>query len=166
MHVHLRRALDTLDRATAGLSVERAVRPVEGKWSVVEVLDHLRLAYVLSARALDKVVETGQPKVRRPTMMQRLTRMCVIDVGYFPKARAPEAVTPRGTVPPERIVDATREALVALDGALSRAAERFGEDTPVLNHPHFAGLSVRQWRAFHRRHTAHHLRQARRRRAM
>ena len=53
------------------------------------------------------------------------------------------------------------EALVRLDAVLDRAAERFGEGTPLLKHRYFAALTVRQWRRFHRRHTLHHLRQVR-----
>ena len=36
---------------------------------------------------------------------------------------------------------------------------RFGDRTPLLNHPYFAGMSVRQWRKFHWRHTVHHMKQ-------
>ena len=163
MHSHLQQALGAIEQATAGLTVEHITRPVPGKWSVAEILDHLRLAFAFSAQALERVVESGQPKARRPGASQWLARTLVIDVGYFPRARAPESATPSGSVPPDQIVGATREALVAVDGALTRAAARFGEDTPVLNHPYFAGLSPRQWRKFHWRHTVHHMEQVRQR---
>lgn len=163
MHPHLQQALDAIDQATAGLPVERIARPVPGKWSVAEILDHLRLAFSFNAQALEKAIESGQLKARPPGATQWLARTCVIDVGYFPRARAPEQTTPSGSVPPGQILGATREALVAVDASLTRAAARFGEDTPILNHPYFAGLSPRQWRKFHWRHTVHHMKQVRER---
>ena len=163
MHPLLQQALDAIEQATAGLTVEHITRPVPGKWSVAEILDHLRLAFAFSAQALERVVESGPPKVHRPRAFQWLARTLVIDVGYFPRVRAPESATPDGSVPPERILDATREALVAVDAALTTAAVRLGEDTLVLKHPYFGGLSPRQWRKFHWRHTVHHMEQVRQR---
>lgn len=163
MHTHLQQAFDAIEQATAGLTVERIAHPVPGKWSVAEILDHLRLAFTFNAEALERAVQSGQPKARRPGAAQWFARTLVIDVGYFPRARAPEMTTPGNAVPPERILDATREAIVTVDAALTKAAERFGEDTPILNHPYFAQLTVQQWRKFHWRHTAHHMKQVRER---
>jgi hypothetical protein len=84
-------------------------------------------------------------------------------LGYFPRARAPEVVYPRGSVPAERSREATVEALAAVDSALARAAERFGLATPLLKHAFFGAMTVPQWRKFHFRHTAHHMRQVRER---
>jgi hypothetical protein len=65
----------------------------------------------------------------------------------------------------DRVVAEARLALVAMDEALSRAAQRFGVEARVLDHPYFGGMTVPQWRKFHWRHTLHHLRQLEARRA-
>lgn len=163
MHHHLQLALDEFEQATAGLDEARLARPVPGKWSGAEILDHLRLAFTVSAHALEKAADTGLKRAHRPRFYQWLARTTVIDLGYFPKAKSPEITSPGSTARPEPIVDATREALVAVDAALARAAARFGEDSPILDHPYFAGLSVRQWRKFHWRHLVHHMKQVRER---
>jgi Protein of unknown function (DUF1569) len=164
VHPQLEQALAAVERATAHLDAAQIARPVPGKWSVADILDHLRKAFTLNAAALDKAVETGRVKIRTPTVTQWMARTTVLGLGYFPKARAPEATTPGSSVPPERLVGATREGIVAVDAALTRAADRFGEGTPILNHPYFAAMSSRQWRAFHWRHTIHHMKQVRDRR--
>jgi hypothetical protein len=163
MDAHLKQALDAIEQATVNLTAEQIGRPVPGKWSVAEILDHLRLAFEANARALERVTESGQPRARRPRAVEWLARTCVIDIGYFPRARAPEQTTPGKSVPPGQIVDAARQALVAVDAALTKAAARFGEHTPIVNHPYFAQLTVHQWRKFHWRHTAHHMKQVRER---
>ena len=163
MHPYLKQALDDIDDATAHLDVARIARAVSGKWSVVEILDHLCLAFSLSARALDKAADTCVPRAHGPSLGQRLARFTIVTVGYFPPVRAPEVSQPDRSVPPERLREAVREAIVSLDATLTRAGKRFGEDTLVLDHPYFAGLSVRQWRKFHWRHAAHHAGQMRER---
>jgi len=164
MDSHLQRAFDAIEQATAGLTATQIGRPQPGRWSIAEILEHLRLAYAVNAAALERIVASGQPKARRPGAMQWIARTLVIDAGYFPRVRAPEATTPAPGLAPEGIVAATLEALQALETALAKAAGRFGEDVPVLNHPYFARLSVRQWRRFHWRHTVHHMKQVQERR--
>jgi hypothetical protein len=115
----------------------------------------------VNTTALEKAIALGATRARRPTLAQRLSRFLVVDLGYFPRAEAPEYARPRGSVDVERIREAIDAALVRLDATLDRAAERFGEGTPLLRHPFFAAMTVRQWRTFHRRHTLHHLRQVR-----
>jgi hypothetical protein len=115
--------------------------------------------------AFEKALASGELRARRGVLKQRLGRALVVDLGYFPRARAPEMTTPSGTIPVERSVTAIREALEKLDEALSQVAARFGDDVLVANHPYFAGMTIRQWRKFHWRHTVHHMRQVRQRAA-
>ena len=84
-----------------------------------------------------------------------------MDCGYFPKVTAPETSRPTGRIAPESAMTAIRAALDALDGTLTRVEQKFGADVAVSNHPYFAGMSVRQWRKFHWRHTVHHMAQVR-----
>jgi hypothetical protein len=164
MHPVLQRAHDEISRATGHLTVDQIARPVAGKWSVAEILEHLTLAFRTNLRGLEKAMAQGEPLARRPSPKQACIRMLVVDVGYFPEgAKAPDVVVPRGTIAPELSRDALLEALAGLDEGLSRAAERFGEGTPLLSHPYFAAMTVGDWRKFHWRHAAHHMKQVRRR---
>ena len=162
MNAHLQRALDEVEAATGRLSVEEIARPVPGRWSVAEILEHLTLAFTVNVRALEKALASGDPKAGRPTPSQWLSRVLVVDIGYFPRARAPENVTPHGSIPPETSRSAIRDALATLDATLERAAARFGERQPLLKHAFFGGMTVPQWRVFHFRHARHHMRQVRR----
>ena len=163
MDPYLARALDEIERTAGPLDAATIGRTVNGRWSACDILEHLTLAFRANAATFEKALASGTLKARRPTLAQRFSTMLVIDLGYFPRVEAPEATRPRGSVTPEGSVAALRDALVALDATMSRVAERFGRDVPVSNHPFLAGLSVRQWRTFHWRHTVHHMRQVRQR---
>jgi len=159
----LERASREIESATRHLTVAELERSVDGAWSPALILEHLTLAFRLNVSALDKALAAGETKARRPTLGQWAARVLVLDIGYFPRAQAPEGVVPSGSIPAERVRAAIAEALVALDAALDRAAARFGERTPLLRHAFFAAMTVRQWRTFHWRHARHHMRQVRRR---
>ena len=103
----------------------------------------------------------GATKARRPKLAQWAARVLVLDAGYVPRASAPEAVVPSGTIPHDEVRAAIAEALTTLDATLDRAAERFGEGTPLLRHAFFAAMTVPQWRKFHWRHVRHNMRQVR-----
>lgn len=165
MHPRLQTAHDEIRRAAGSLDAGVIARPVPGRWSIALILEHLTLAFRANAAAMEKMLASGEPRARRPRLAQRLGRILVVDLGYFPRVEAPEMTRPAGSIPAAQARTAIEEALAALDAALTRAAARFGEDTPVANHPYFAGLTVRQWRKFHWRHTVHHMRQVRERAA-
>lgn len=160
MNPYLHSALSAIDDATGTLSVDVIVRPLDGKWSIAQILEHLALAFRANATVLEKVLASGELRARKPRVRQSLGRRLVLDLGYFPRVPAPEVTRPAGLAP-EQSLASVREALVRLDEVLSRAAARFGEDVRVANHPYFGGLTVRQWRKFHWRHTTHHMQQIR-----
>lgn len=162
MHLHLRAALDAVERTAGGLDPAVLARPAAGRWSIADILEHLTLAFTLNAAALEKALESGEPRARRPGLAARLARILVVDLAYFPGAEAPAGTRPQGAIPPERSVAALREALAALDATLTRVSARFGDARLVANHPYFSGLTVPQWRKFHMRHTRHHMQQVRR----
>lgn len=165
MDAFLQSALDTIEEAAGRLDAHVLARPVAGRWSIGEILEHLTLAFTANAAGLEKALASGQLKARQPRFKQRLARILVVDVGYFPRVEAPEMTRPHSSIPPERTLAAIRDALTALDVTLTRVVARFGEAAVVSNHPYFAGLTVRQWRKFHWRHTVHHMRQVRARAA-
>ena len=163
MDAFLAKALGEIDRSAGHLEPGAIARPADGRWSIADIMEHLTLAFRLNRAALEKTLATGEPRARRPGLVQWIGRVIVINIGHFPRAEAPEKTWPQQSIAPERSVAALREALVALDGTLTRVSDRFGEHLMVANHPYFAGLTVGQWRKFHWRHTVHHMRQVRER---
>ena len=161
MHPHLQLALDAIDRTTGSLPVDALNLRAEGKWSIAEILEHLTLAYRRGAAGFAKVAESGEPRATRPTFSQSVGRILVVDVAYFPRAKAPAPTTPTGAMVAESVRESARAALVALDLACTQAVGRLGDAMLVLDHPYFGGMSARQWRKFHWRHTAHHMKQVR-----
>ncbi len=159
----LRLAREAIEAAAADLGVDVLRRASAGRWSIAQILEHLTLAYTATAAGIDKALQSGELRVKAPVLTQTLGRVLVLDLGYFPKVPAPEMTVPCGSIPEERSVTGSREGLTLLDATLTRAAERFGEDVPVCNHPYFGGLSVRQWRKLHWRHTIHHMKQVKQR---
>ena len=166
MHHHLQAALDAVETAAGSLSAELISRPVPGRWCVGEILEHLTLAFTANAAVFEKALASDTLKVRQPNLRQRVGRLVVIGVGYFPRVETPESTRPRGSIAADRSVGAVCDALTKLDDVMNRVAARFGDDVPAANHPYFMGLSVRQWRKFHWRHTVHHMRQVKERCAM
>lgn len=163
MNPTLRQAMDLVEETTRGLSVDQLSRHVPGKWSIAEILEHLVMAFDGTASAAERALTEGTPRTRPPGLKEFLARTLVIDIGYFPRVKAPKEAQPAGAIPAAQAVQALRAAIASADDAFARAAARFGERTPVVNHPYFGGLSVDQWRRFHLRHTEHHMKQVRER---
>jgi hypothetical protein len=161
MDRHLRAALDAVERTAGRLTPDVLARPVPGCWSIADILEHLTLAFRLNAAALAKALDSGELRAKTPGPAARLARILVVDLAYFPQAKAPAGTEPHGTIPADRSLAALREAMAVLDATLERASARFGTSRRVANHPYFAGLTVPQWRKFHMRHTRHHMRQIR-----
>ena len=163
MDSYLRAAWTEIHGATRGLRPDQLTKPapLAGGWTIAQILEHLMLAFTGNTKAFEKALASGEARGRPPMLKERIGKLLVVDLGYFPKANAPEMTMPSGSVPPEQIVDAVRSALETLDGTLDRVAERFGTDTLVANHPYFGGMTARQWRKFHWRHAIHHSRQIR-----
>jgi hypothetical protein len=163
MHATTDAAKALIEQTVGTATAEELGRPVPGKWSPAQILEHLRLSYHFTTRALDRLLAGEERPLRTPTLWQRIARWVVIDVGYFPKVQAPSAVRPDSAPLSSDPRGGALLALDEMDAALARAEQRFGADRPVVTHPRFAAMSVAQWRAFHLAHTRHHLRQVRER---
>jgi len=156
-----------LDEAVAGLDpAAAAVRPAEGKWSIAETVEHLALAYEGTVKGMQRVLDTGVPMATPPSPTQRLFKLIIVNLGYFPTGReAPKQVVPQGVTLEESLARA-RTGLERLDLALDEAVARFGSSLTLVNHPILGAFSVQDWRRFHRIHTRHHTRQVQRSRFM
>ncbi|MCI0353694.1 MAG: DinB family protein [Acidobacteria bacterium] len=159
MDPQLQHALDAIDAATRGMSVEQFAAHPEGKWSAAEILEHLSIAFGSTARSLEKTLASGEPKITPPTLWQRGAALLVATMGYFPPGRqAPEFTRPKG-MDGESALRTIRENLVAMDASITRCEERFGHSRKIATHPVLGPLSVPQWRKFHLVHTRHHMKQ-------
>lgn len=157
----LQRALDGLDAVTAGATTASFSTLVTGTWTLAHVLEHLARAYGGTAHILDKAVTDGAPKGAPPRLVQRVAATVIVGGWYFPRGvKSPAVAVPEG-IDGAAALTLAREGLVRLDGACERALAAFGPAPRVANHPLLGGFTVPQWRAFHRWHTEHHLRQVR-----
>jgi hypothetical protein len=159
MDGYLRLALEEIERTVVPLDAAALSRSVDERWSACDILEHLMLAFKANAATFEKALASGTLKARPPRLAQRVGKLLVIDLGYFPRVEAPEGTRPCGSITPSGSLDAIRDALVVLDDTMSRVVARFGVEPLAANHPYFAGLTVPQWRKFHWRHTVHHMRQ-------
>ena len=145
--------------ATRTASTDALATPRSGKWSPLQVLEHLVLSYTATTKGLQRTMENGQPERTARDLRQQLRSFYVLGLGRFPAAiDAPKHTVPRGglgTDPQRRFND----ALVAMDATLTDAERRFGARAKVLVHPVLGPLTAQQWRRFHLVHGRHHVRQ-------
>ena len=134
-----------------------------GKWTSGQILEHLRLTFTATTRAVRNVMEAGRPLGGKPSLGDRWRMFWVTKLGLNQSGR----VAPRQIVPKESLgMDSMGhfyDALVALDTTLTDAERRFGGRVTLLDHPFLGPLTARQWRQFHRTHARHHLKQIARR---
>jgi len=166
MHSVIQELHDAVASAYAGLTPQQLERRLEGKWCIAEVLEHLYLTYKGTTRGLERCLEQGKPMARVPTLQDRVKATVVTGLGYMPSGReAPKHATPRGMKVHE-VMDSIGQALAAMDAAITRTEETFGERTCILDHPFLGPLTARQWRKFHLVHGRHHVKQIRHLRAV
>ncbi len=144
---------------TRSASVDQLARATGGKWSPLQVLEHLVLTYTATTKGLLRAMEAGRPQRARRTMGHRLKSVYLLGFGRFPAGvEAPNHTVPRdglGSDPLRRFND----ALVAMDASLADTERRFGRRTRVLVHPVLGPLTAQQWRRFHQVHARHHFKQ-------
>jgi hypothetical protein len=162
MHPHLARALEEMETAVGDLTPEELLRrPVEGKWSQAEILEHLARAFSSTSKLLGKHLDSGRPVDASPTLRHRVLATLVITMGRFPAGQpAPQFTLPTGS-DPQHAVQMFRENLAIMDQMLVRTEERFGPRTRIASHFVFGPLTANQWRKFHYVHTRHHMKQVR-----
>ena len=163
MDFYLQRLQDAIVTVTAGMSPEGlGRRPQPGKWSAAEILEHLYLTYTGTTKGFEKCIEAGAPLARSRTWRDRARTTVVVGLGYLPEGRkSPKNAEPRG-IPCDRVLAEFAEKIVAMDGAIAKAEEKFGSRIPLVDHPILGPLRAAQWRKFHWVHGRHHLKQLRR----
>jgi hypothetical protein len=160
MDFWLEKALNEIDAATEGISpANLSLSPVEGKWSIAQILGHLSLTFRTTVGALAKVLQSGQPSATKGTFKQWISTRVVADLGYFPTGRAAPVFSVPGNVSAPQIVREIHENLLAMDAILDDVEAKLGPAVKVANHPVLGPFTVQEWRKFHFRHTHHHIKQ-------
>jgi hypothetical protein len=157
----LQRALEEIESATRGMTDEQMHWHPEGKWSAVELIEHLSLAYARSAAGMRKAMTEDKVELRRATAKERVGKLLLFRLSYIPPGRkAPEAIHPKGLSIGDAMA-AARRSLELVDHTIGDCESRLGTETPVYTHPVLGPLTATQWRKFHLVHTMHHMRQVR-----
>jgi hypothetical protein len=161
--------LETLDQeiglALAGLSAEQAqLRPGGdlARWSVQQIVGHLRLTYGATSIAMEARIGRGAPTKARASLVQRAGQMVVVGWHRFPRGRkAPEAVTvgDEAAMDGESLIAGIHAEIARMDGWISAAEGMFGVRCRCVSHMVLGPMRVGQWRRFHLVHGRHHLRQ-------
>jgi hypothetical protein len=159
MDPYLQRLQDAISAATRGLTPAQLGARREGKWSIGEVLEHLYLTYVGTAKGFRRCLEAAKPLASSPTLKHRMSIALVIGAGYMPSGReSPEVAKPRG-MPVEEVAAKIGPQIAAMAEAIARCEDRYGARTRLLDHPVLGPLTAQGWRRFHWVHGRHHLKQ-------
>lgn len=154
----LQQALDDIRRATTGMTVEQLAWHPPGKWSAAEILEHLTLTFLGTAKGMHRVAQSGANGAGKVTLKQRMSVFVVTRLGYFPSGRkSPEMVDPKSSEPTTAVARIV-EALTSMDAVLRDIEAKIGRKAKVP-HPILGPLTIRQWKQFHRIHTRHHMKQ-------
>jgi hypothetical protein len=151
--------MEAIESATRGMTDEQMRWHPEGKWSSVELVEHLSLAYSRSAAGIRKAMTESAAGLRRATPKESVGKLLLFKFRYIPPGRkAPEAIHPKGLGVDDALA-AARQGLAMVDQAINDCEKQRGSKTPVFTHPVLGPLTARQWRDFHLIHTLHHMRQ-------
>src|SRR5215471_19769598 len=134
-------------------------RALPGKWTNAQIFEHLLLTYTGTTKGLHRAMESGRVTEAKSTLAHRVRKYIVTRLGQMPGRRtAFKQILPQDGIGPESM-RRFYDALVAMNSTLNDAERRFGNGTPLLDHPFLGPLNAKEWRRFHRTHTRHHLKQ-------
>jgi hypothetical protein len=163
MDSHLERLRLELEDAVRGVGSSGMTQAPAGKWSAVQILEHLFLTYKGSNRGVAKCLESGAPLATRSTLKHRMATLMVLRFGYVPNGRkAPERAVPRG-MPVDEVQQGIAQELKRMATGLEECERKFGVGTKIMDHPFLGPLTAEEWRKFHWVHGRHHARQIRER---
>jgi Protein of unknown function (DUF1569) len=134
-----------------------------GKWTAVQILEHLYLTYKNTNKGIARCLETGASLATRATFKQRVQTLVVVRLGYLPEGRkAPERATPKG-MPAEEVRQLIFAEIERMETGLNDCERKFGTSAKIMDHPILGALTAKEWRKFHCVHGRLHTRQIRER---
>jgi DinB superfamily len=148
-----------LIKAIHGMTPEDLARHPQGKWCAAEILDHLNLTYIGTAKNLERCLSQGHTVASPDRSGKRWQRWFVTGLGLYPPGRkSPERVHPRG-LPPSQVTAEVLQNLAHMEEIICECESRFGNNRPIADHPLLGPLTVKEWRKFHVVHGMHHTKQ-------
>jgi hypothetical protein len=159
MDALLEQLKSNLEGAVGGMSGEQLRWHPEGKWCAGQILEHLYLSYTGTTKGFERMLASGKSAATRGSTWQWTRAAFVFSFNYLPSGReAPTSTRPKG-LPEEKVRNEIWEKLAAMDEIIAEAEARFGQASPLFDHPFLGPLNGRQWRKFHLLHGMHHRRQ-------
>jgi hypothetical protein len=159
MDPRLAKLTRVIEAAVRGMSAEDLARHREGKWSTLQILDHLNLTYVGTIKNFERCLATGKPRASLDRRSKRWHRIVVTGLGLFPSGRKSTArVDPREN-PPQELTSEIPRNIVRMDEVIADSDARFGHGEPLADHPILGPLTGSEWRKFHLVHGKHHAKQ-------
>ena len=159
MSANLQQLSRAITKAIDGMTPDEWSRHADGKWSAAEILEHLNLSYVGSAKNLERCLASGHTIASSDRSSKWLQRLVVTGLQIFPKGRkSPERVLPRG-VPVEQVKGEILKNLARMENVIADCEARFGSKRAIADHPALGPLTAKEWRGFHLTHGRHHLKQ-------
>ncbi len=144
--------------ALNGVTVDHLTRHAEGKWSALQVIDHLNLTYLGTIKNFENCLAMGT-RGDGDRSSKRWRRITVINLGLFPPGRkSPKSVYPRD-LPPQTVTEEVFQNLERMDGLITESETRFNRHELVATHPILGPLTGAEWRKFHLVHGKHHVKQ-------
>ena len=130
----------------------------EGKWSLVQIVEHLAIAFDLVANGFASLPE-DEEKEREATPSQAVMRHALLGSGELPKGmRAPDISEPSEDPEPELVIARFRMGIERTRALL----DDWPEERQVklfLRHPVLGDLNLPEWVRFHFVHCTLHARQ-------
>jgi hypothetical protein len=149
----------TIEDAIRGLAPDDFVRHPEGKWSALQVLDHLNFSYMGTIKNFENCLATGRVGASLDRKSKRWRRIAVINLGYFPPGRkSPKGVRPRD-LPPQTLAQEVLQNIERMDSVIAESEARFNRRQLLATHPILGPLTGPEWRKFHLVHGKHHAKQ-------
>ena len=163
MNSALQQLANQIAHETRGLTADQLKWRWEGKWSIAEILEHLRLTYSGTKAALDRCLQSGKPSAGVASATDRVRAFVVTRLGYLPNGRdAPAGTRPKCDAHVDNIREEFANQIRLMDDSIAESERRFGRSVKVLHHPFLGPFTASEWRRFHCVHGRHHLRQIRR----
>lgn len=135
-------------------------RTLPGKWSLVQVVQHLAMGVDASGVVFEARAGKRGMK-RRSTPGQAVARHLVLGLGRLARRREPPSVTvPEDRPDPEETVAQFRMG-VARFQAMTETWPEERQVNVFVRHPYLGDLNLPEWVRFHFVHARHHTRQIR-----
>ena len=159
MSADLEQLNSAITKAIDGMGPEELLCHPDGKWCIADILEHLNLTYIGTAKNLERCLNSGNTLAGADRSSKRWQRIVVTRLRLFPRGRkSPERVVPRG-LPPEQVKAEILTNLARMAKIIGDCETRFGNGKPVADHPVLGPLTAKEWRGFHLAHGRHHIKQ-------